>query len=340
VSPAQAETALAGVLVIDKPTGLSSHDVVQRVRRTLHTRRVGHAGTLDPLASGVLVVMIGDATKLAPFLTVEDKSYAALVRLGVGTTTLDAEGEITERCALPAWLSEPGALAAGLGEALELERARTEQSPPLYSAIKVAGRAAYARARAGEQFALPPRPVVVHELELRGLTPAPRAQAAAGAALGADAVAELELTLTVGKGYYVRSLARDLGARLGLPAHLGALRRLRSGPFGIERAVALATDRAALLASMLALGAAARLALPAVELRERGTARALLGQPLERDDCVEVPAAGVPAAWFDPAGRLVAVGEHTDDGRGRVLRGFVRSEPGAPRDGGEEPTTT
>ena len=333
--PAAGESALAGVLVIDKPTGLTSHDVVQRLRRTLQTRRIGHAGTLDPLASGVLVVMIGEATKLAPFLTIEDKSYAALVGLGVGTSTLDAEGEITEQSALPAWLSEPAERAARLAAALGLERARTEQSPPLYSAIKVGGRTGYARARAGEQFELPPRPVVVHELALRLPEPSPGGQAGADGSMAASSLADLELTLTVGKGYYVRSLARDLGARLGLPAHLRALRRLRSGPFGIERAIPLTTDRASLLAGLLGLGDAARLALPAVELRERGAARALLGQPLERDDCVALPAAGVPAAWFDPTGRLVAVGEHTADGLGRVLRGFVQSEPAPASDAGE-----
>ncbi|HTN87108.1 MAG TPA: tRNA pseudouridine(55) synthase TruB, partial [Sorangium sp.] len=155
-----------GVLVIDKPRGPTSHDVVARLRRALGVKRIGHAGTLDPMASGVLVVLVGEATKLAPYLTAQDKRYTARVALGVGTDTLDADGDVTAAAPLPAWLdAELAALAAASGPpgdaalaalapriaaALDAERARRAQTPPAYSAIKVAGQRSYALARAGQ----------------------------------------------------------------------------------------------------------------------------------------------------------------------------------------------
>jgi tRNA pseudouridine55 synthase len=324
-----AET-LAGVLVVDKPTGPSSHDVVQHVRRALQVRRAGHAGTLDPLATGVLVVMVGEATKLAPFLTAEDKSYAAVVRLGTATSTLDAEGEVTERGVLPDWLHVPEERAARLDRAVQLERGRTEQSPPLHSAIKVHGRSAYARARAGEQFALPPRAVEVRELRWGSVELRPSEPNAPPTDGDASEHADLELVLTVGKGYYVRSLARDIGQRLGVPAHLHALRRLRCGCFDLARAVPLGVDVGALRGALLDLAAAARLALPTATLHAQGVTRAVVGKPLSCEDFASPPATGAPAAWFDPDGRLVAVGELGAEGRGRVLRGFGATAQLAP----------
>ncbi|HZO15709.1 MAG TPA: tRNA pseudouridine(55) synthase TruB, partial [Polyangiaceae bacterium] len=154
-----------GVLVVDKPAGMTSHDVVARVRRVLSERRVGHAGTLDPMATGVLVVMVGEATKLAPWLTRDDKRYRATVELGIATATLDAEGEVTARAPLPAWWTTDEA-EARVAAALAVERARTEQLPPVFSAIKVAGRPAHARTRAGEEVTLAARRVVVHAIEV------------------------------------------------------------------------------------------------------------------------------------------------------------------------------
>ena len=139
-------SGLVGVLVVDKPRGVTSHDVVQRVRRELNEPRVGHAGTLDPMATGVLVVMVGEATKLAPFLTADDKSYRAEVQLGKSTDTLDAEGETRQQAPLPAWWTTEGADAT-IVEALVAERMRRTQSPPVYSAIKIDGRSAHARVR-------------------------------------------------------------------------------------------------------------------------------------------------------------------------------------------------
>ncbi|WP_437594562.1 tRNA pseudouridine synthase B [Sorangium sp. So ce1000] len=351
-----------GVLVIDKPRGPTSHDVVARLRRALGVKRIGHAGTLDPMASGVLVVLVGEATKLAPYLTAEDKRYVARVVLGVGTDTLDADGEITAAQPLPAWLdAELGALAGAGGPpggeelaraapriaaAVDAERARQDQAPPAYSAIKVAGQRSYALARAGQAVDLAARAVEVRSLEV---TSARRAEP--GWLPGAPALAKraapatLELALEVSKGYYVRSLARDLGARLDVPAHLSALRRTASGSFTLEQAVPLDAGAEALRASLRPLAEAAAASLPVARLTEHGARRARMGQSLTECDFSMAPAHPGAAVWLDPDGHVVAVGaaEIADaDGsespttpspsRFSVLRGFsgppdVRGNP-------------
>lgn len=324
-SPNPTPTGSSGVLVIDKATGITSHDVVQQVRRALGTRRVGHAGTLDPLASGVLVVMVGEATKLGPYLTSEDKSYFARVRLGVATSTLDAEGQIVAESALPGWLADQAQREQRLAVALQGERQRTEQQPPVYSAIKVAGRAAYARARAGESLTLTPRPVEVRALELQQVLLEPTVSSPG---VG-PARAALELSLRVRKGYYVRSLARDLGVSLGLPAHLEVLRRLSAGAFGLADAVPLTAPPDELRARLIDLGAAVRSCLPTVTLTAVGRQRASLGQPLEPSHFAQAAPGNAIAGWLDEAGGLVAIGRHEPDCPARVLRGFGR--PGAQR---------
>ena len=146
-----------GIVVVDKPPAMTSHDVVAVLRKRLATRKVGHAGTLDPMATGVLVVMVGEATKLGPYLTAEDKRYEAEVTFGVGTDSFDADGEVIAEAPLPeAWATEG---EARLEEALRSEESRTQQLPPALSAIKVKGKSAHARVRAGEEVTLPPRPV-------------------------------------------------------------------------------------------------------------------------------------------------------------------------------------
>jgi tRNA pseudouridine55 synthase len=309
-----------GVLVVDKPSGPTSHDVVARVRRTLGTRRVGHAGTLDPMASGVLVVLVGEATKLAPFLTAHDKRYDARVVLGRGTDTLDALGTVTAEAPLPGWLTgELEQLAAGgsaprIEAALVAERARTLQAPPAFSAIKVAGQKSYDRARRGEDVELADRPVEVMQLDTR-----------AAGLLDEGARAFLDVSLTVSKGYYVRSLARDLGAALEVPAHLGALRRTQSGPFGLDRAQPLSADRHALGAAVVPLATAAASSLSATHLTPEGVLRASQGKRLRLSDFTDAPPdADAPFAWLSPDGRLVAVGNRQDDGY-VVQRGFVES---------------
>ncbi|ULH15613.1 tRNA pseudouridine(55) synthase TruB [Deinococcus sp. KNUC1210] len=239
------------VYVTDKPLNLTSHDVVARARRALHTKRVGHTGTLDPLATGVLVLCVNDSTKLVQFMEADSKDYLAYISFGAGTPTLDAEGPIDERAEVPALdaVQLEGVLNGFLGA--------QSQIPPQYSAIQVNGQRAYAAARAGAHIELPARPVVLHELRLLGLydrvhdaptTFTPDAE-------GRWQPAESGLTFTlppalgefptalvwarVGSGTYLRSLARDVGAALGLPAHLAGLVRTRAGQFGLEKAVSL-----------------------------------------------------------------------------------------------------
>jgi tRNA pseudouridine55 synthase len=304
--------ARSGVLVIDKPRGPTSHDVVARVRRALGTREVGHAGTLDPMATGVLVVAIGEATKLVPWLTAQAKVYEATIAFGFETDTLDAEGRETRRAPLDPGLLD--ALAAGRGSllaprlraALEAERARTVQIPPAFSAIHKDGERAYARARRGEAVELAPRDVRVHRLEVVACSAEPP---------------WLSVLLEVDKGYYVRGLARDLAQALSTLGHLTSLRRLRSGCFTIDRAIALDTPGDRLADGIEPLAGAASRALPVARLSQAGERDARHGRPLQAPD-LEAPTEGA-CAWLGADGALVAVGERGEDGRGRVLRGFA-----------------
>jgi tRNA pseudouridine55 synthase len=308
----------SGVLVVDKPRGPTSHDVVARVRRALRTRHVGHAGTLDPMATGVLVIAVGEATKLVPWLTAADKAYEATIRLGIETDTLDADGKEVARAALPAGLAAAlaalPAAAAVLEEALAVERARATQVPPAYSAIRVEGARAHELARAGLlEAALPPRPVAVRTLEAVGgrVVELP----------GADPDVELTVRVEASKGYFVRSLARDLAASLGTLGHLTALRRLRSGAFTIADAVA--ADAVGPDALFSVADAAAR-ALPVSVLADAGVRAVLYGQRVAPEHIVDPHR--TPSAWLDASRTLVAVGECEADGSGRVLRGFPARE--------------
>jgi tRNA pseudouridine55 synthase len=309
----------SGVLVVDKPRGPTSHDVVAHVRRVLRTREVGHAGTLDPMATGVLVLAVGEATKLVPWLTAHDKSYGATISLGMQTDTLDADGrEDACRPPSPALLaalgrSRPEAVAPMLLDALALECARTLQIPPSYSAIKAHGERAFARARRGESVQLAPRPVRVDRLELLECSAAPP---------------WLAIELDVGMGYYVRSLARDLAASLGSVGHLTALRRSRSGPFVAAEAVGMNACPDELVARLTPLALSAARALPVARLTETGVRDARCGRLVRASD-INAPARG-PSAWINDRGNLVAVGEADANGQGRVVRGFTAPAAQAP----------
>jgi tRNA pseudouridine55 synthase len=206
-----------GVLVIDKPQGPTSFEVVRRVRTALGLQRAGHTGTLDPMATGVLPVCLGEATKLAGLLTEGDKAYDAVVRLGVVTDTQDLTGKVLSTAPVPPLSVEvlEGALGPFRGTFL--------QTPPMYSAIKVGGKRLYERARAGETVERTPRSVTVHALVLRDFS-----------------ATECTLSLRCSKGFFVRALADDLGRALGCGGALKSLRRTASGRFGLERAVPLA----------------------------------------------------------------------------------------------------
>src|SRR4051812_1450221 len=227
---------LDGVLVCDKPAGPTSHDVVARLRGLAGQGRVGHAGTLDPPATGVLVVALGRATRLLPWLPLEPKGYLARIRFGAATDTLDATGTVTATA--PADHVDEAAVKAGLAAMV----GPAMQVPPMVSAIKVGGERLYAKARRGEKIERAPRPVVLHALELLELE--------AGAS-GPEALVDV----TCSGGTYVRSIADDLGRALGSAAHLADLRRTRVGAFTAKDAAALdaleAGGRDALLAAML-----------------------------------------------------------------------------------------
>jgi tRNA pseudouridine55 synthase len=301
-----------GVVVVDKPGGMTSHDVVGRARRLLGTRRIGHAGTLDPMATGVLVLLVGEATKLGPYVTAHRKRYEARVAFGLATDTLDREGKPTARAEVPGWLIDEIRTgdAPRIAEAIAAERARTLQVPPAFSAISVDGQRSYDRARAGEAVELAPRPIEVIDLQVTG-----------GALPEPPAPPFVDLALDVTKGFYVRSLARDLGDRLGVPAHLAALRRTASGPFTLAEARPLEAE--ALRAAIVPLDAAARAALPTGRLDEGGVRRARCGQRLAPQDFLEPPPIGEIAAWLDGRGRLVAVGTREAEDRFVIHRGFV-----------------
>ncbi len=206
-----------GVLVVDKPKGITSFDVVREVRRALGEKKVGHTGTLDPMATGVLPVCVGDATKISQFILEATKAYDATVKLGAVTDTLDAEGKILETRPVPAITREL------LESALQKFRGTIMQVPPMYSAIKVGGKRLYELARAGEEVERQPREVTVYDLQLRDFS--------------AD---EVKLSVRSSKGFFVRSLAADIGEALGCGAHLNALRRTQSGPFVLAQAIPLA----------------------------------------------------------------------------------------------------
>jgi tRNA pseudouridine55 synthase len=245
----------SGLVVIDKPAGWTSHDVVGRMRRLAQTRRVGHAGTLDPMATGVLVVGVDKATRLLHHLVLADKAYTATIRLGQSTLTDDADGEVL------ASTSVRGLEPDGVIAAMHPLTGDVDQVPSAVSAIKVDGRRAYAKVRAGDAVSLAARPVTVSEFAATGFR-------AAGEFLDVD------VTVTCSSGTYVRALARDLGAALGVGGHLTALRRTRVGPFGLDRARTL--DELAALDDpvTLPLPAAVRAAMP-VRVISEADAKAL-----------------------------------------------------------------
>jgi tRNA pseudouridine55 synthase len=304
-----------GIWVVDKPSGPTSHDIVAQARRYLGTRRVGHAGTLDPLATGVLVLLLGEATKLSDVATREDKAYRAAVSFGRSTSSHDAQGQtVDERALEPGWLN-----IARLEAALDLERRRSRQEPPAVSAIKVGGQRSHRLARAGAAPALEPRPVEVRSITL--LRHEPDAE-------GRDTV---WLELHVSKGYYVRALARDLGAALGVPAHLSSLRRLWSGRFSVDDACVWPPRGEP---AVIALRDALPRLLPTAELTARGVERARHGKALEAGDFGVCPAHPIDAAevmaWTDAEGNPVALGRRHGDIY-RVQRGFAAEiEPVSP----------
>lgn len=279
-------SVLDGVLPVDKPEGPTSHDVVQVARRSLRERRIGHTGTLDPFASGLMLLCVGRATRIAEFLTGLDKSYEAVARLGCSTDTLDREGRVVAESEGWKDLDEDR-----LREALASFVGPIQQVPPQFSARKVEGEAMHRRARRGERVDLPPREVTIHELELLEVR-----------------LPDVRIRVRCSSGTYVRALARDLGDTLGVGAHLTDLRRTSVGAFGVERALAvddLENEEAVASAWLSPLEALAH--LPLVRVDEAAMQALAMGQKID----VDMPGASASAvAAFDDT--LVAVGEVAD----------------------------
>jgi tRNA pseudouridine55 synthase len=277
-----------GLLIVDKPPGCTSHDVVAGVRRLAGTRRVGHAGTLDPMATGVLVLGVGRATRLLTYVVGADKTYAATIRLGASTVTDDAEGEVTARCTA-------AELAAVTDEAVDREIRRLtgliEQVPSAVSAIKVAGKRSYARVRSGEQVELAARQVAVNRFTVL---------ARSEALDDGHPALDLDVEVDVSSGTYVRALARDLGQRLGVGGHLTSLRRTRVGPYGLDLASTL--DQLAERFTVLSPAQAAAAVFPVRTLTADETTDLRHGKRVSASGQGEGPVAAL-----DPGGELVAL---------------------------------
>ncbi len=275
--------ATSGLVIVDKPSGWTSHDVVARIRRLAGTRRVGHAGTLDPMATGVLVVGVGKATRLLGYLAMAEKAYTGTVRLGTATSTDDAEGEIVS-AASPGHLTDDeirAAAAALTGEICQL--------PPQVSAVKVAGVRAYRMARAGREAPVRPRAVTVRTFDLTAIRRG-----------GPADLIDADVSVACSSGTYIRALARDLGAALGVGGHLIALRRTRAGRYDVAGARTLAELAASF--TVLPLADAATAEFPRRDVTTREAERVAHGAPL--------PVTGLapgPVAVIGPGGQLIAL---------------------------------
>lgn len=296
-----------GILLVDKPGGMTSHDVVSRARKALGTRKIGHAGTLDPLATGLLVLGVDSATRLLTYLVGLDKTYEATIRLGEATDSDDSDGEIVSR-------ADPRVLAAVDAAAIRAPIAaltgRISQVPSTVSAIKVGGRRAYDLARAGEEVVLASREVTVSRFEVLDV------RRTAGAA-----TVDVDVVVDCSSGTYIRALARDLGSALGVGGHLTALRRTRVGPFGIADAVgpdAIATE------PLLSSADVAVRVLGGIQVTDAEASALRHGQRLTGATGRIV---GERAAAIDPAGELIGiVGRRGDD-----LKSLMNLPTGAAR---------
>ena len=307
MSAKRGATDLSGILVVDKPQGMTSHDVVNRVRRITGERRVGHAGTLDPMATGVLVVLVGPATRLAPYLSSAEKTYDARIDFGTETDTDDADGRVTMTAPVPDEVCDPFAAAGFVASLVGIH----EQVPPAYSAIKRGGQTAYKAARGGEELELEARTVEVAAARLTGVEIEPPTWS---------------IEFAVSKGTYIRALARDLGRALDTAAHLGALRRTRSGALAIDAArtleelesVALAAsvDDASVGIESLFVDPLTALGLPVLDATLEQLAATKDGRPLSA-----ILNDGEPDAPFAVAdgGRLVAIYRAGDPARPLVV---------------------
>ena len=278
-------SAESGVVVVDKPAGVTSHQVVGRLRRLLGTRRIGHAGTLDPMATGVLILGVNRATRLLGHLALHDKRYLATVRLGQGSTTDDADGEVA------AVADASGITPGDLEPALASLRGRIQQVPSAVSAIKVNGKRAYDLARRGMEVKLKAREVEVTRLDVLASHPG-------------EGILDVDIDVECSSGTYVRAIARDLGKSLGVGGHLTALRRTRIGSYDLSVAVELGEDPP----TMMSMADAAKRSFPCVTVDLRRAADVGFGRRL--DMTVPADVTGI----LSPAGELLALYRPDGDG--------------------------
>lgn len=294
------QSTASGILLVDKPHGITSHDVVAQTRKFVATRKVGHAGTLDPMATGLLVLGVNSSTRLLTFIVGLDKEYTATIRLGQSTTTDDAEGELI-------FSADAAALASTTDAAISAAVAPLTgailQRPSAVSAIKVDGKRAYSRVRDGETVVLEPRAVTVSAFEIREIR--------------RSEWIDVDVRVECSTGTYIRALARDLGASLGLGGHLTALRRTRVGPFEIDQAHELSEE---LVSALIEPAAVARTLFAAVELSDQEAIDLANGK---RIALAEQSTSTVAA--LAPDGRLVGLVEVVE-GRARVLANFPPDE--------------
>ncbi|NND67848.1 MAG: tRNA pseudouridine(55) synthase TruB [Halioglobus sp.] len=289
---------LNGILVLDKPAGMSSNQALQSAKRLFFAAKAGHTGSLDPLATGVLPLCFGEATKFSQYLLDADKAYESTIVLGCATNTGDAEGEVLKEC------DATGVSESDVREALTAFEGEIEQVPSMYSAIKQNGQPLYKLARQGIEVEREPRRVVIKTLELRAFRPGARA--------------EVDIYLACSKGTYVRSLAEDLGSALGVGGHVSVLRRTKAGPFGIGDSVTLSTleglkagDELKQMDQLLRPADAALDELPLVRLSESGGYYMRQGQPVMVPNA---PCDGIVRVALE-TGEFLGVGEILDDGR-------------------------
>lgn len=245
-----------GIVLVDKPQGPTSHDVVRKLRKIFNTKKVGHAGTLDPMATGMLIIGVGKATRLLGYLSQSEKEYVGTIRLGISTTTDDAQGEVVTKA------STRGLTQAQIIENLRDFRGHIMQRPSSVSAIQVDGKRAYARVRAGEEVELPLREVTLHDCVTLSTTDNPELD-----------VIDIEVRVVCSAGTYIRAIARDLGNALGVGGHLISLRRTRSGPFTAMSSL----EQLALAPEVLDLTSTIRSTFKCVQIDEEQTERALHG---------------------------------------------------------------
>lgn len=289
-----------GLVIVDKPSGFTSHDVVAKMRGIARTRRVGHAGTLDPMATGVLVLGVERATKLLGHLALTEKEYLGTIRLGQNTVTDDAEGETTSSADASAVTRE--AIDSGVAELT----GPIMQVPSKVSAIKIDGKRSYARVRGGEEFEIPARPVTVSSFQVYDVRPA--------VADDGTPVMDLVVSVVCSSGTYIRALARDLGAGLGVGGHLTALRRTRVGPYAIDGAKTL--DQLQEELTVMPVADAAGAAFARWDVDERRAKLLLNGVRLDMPEF-----ASAPVAVFGPDGRFLALVEE-QHGKAKSLAVF------------------